>query len=885
MSRHAITAGTAFLAPLRQLDGGSGPAVEDFRNALADSDAALRAGFDEDVEIETLVRGRAGVIDSLLGRAWERFGDSTTAALELVAVGGYGRGELHPGSDVDIMVLVPADDGREWHEPVSAFVTFLWDIGLEAGHSVRSVEDCVREARDDITVATALMESRCIAGHGTLFERMRAAVGPEHVWPSPQFFEAKLAEQAARHKRYDDTAYKLEPNVKGSPGGLRDIQMIGWVAKRHFGVATNRELVDRGFLTGEEYDRLRRGRNFLWRMRFALHAISGRSEDRLLFDHQVRIAEMLGYESADHNLAVEQLMQRYYRTVMELGLLNEMLLQLFREAILMDPAAPATPVHPKFVARNGYLEAVDDEVFVSYPSALLEIFRLLQQHPELRGVSANTIRPLRTALDLIDDAFRADPEHQNLFMEILRAPRYVTHALQRMNAYGVLGRYVPAFGQIVGRMQYDLFHTYTVDAHTLFVVRNLRRFARLDPDPAYPLCSEIMQSLPQPEIAYLAALFHDIAKGRGGDHSQLGALDAESFCLTHGLGQYEARLVAWLVRQHLVLSVTAQKKDIDDPRVIHDFATVVGDERHLNYLYVLTVADVTGTSPHLWNSWKASLFQDLYLQTRRALRRGLENPIDKETLISERQQRARELLAQQQVAEQVVHEIWGRFPDHYFLRHSAGEIAWHTRTMAAQPADTDRSLVALQSTGALGGTSIFVYSPPEVPTFAVATAVLDELGLNILDARVSQTRGGAYIDTFRVSETSGEPIDDPARLDTIAHSIRVALEASGNSQPLVTRRARRAVRVFSTPTQLSFSTDAHNRRTIVELTAADRPGILSRIGKVFTQQGVEIQTAKITTVGERAEDVFYIIGPDGAALDAAQCERLHRELAAALDDL
>ena len=384
-------------------------------------------------------------------------------------------------------------------------------------------------------------------------------------------------------------------------------------------------------------------------MRFALHVITGRREDRLLFDHQSRIAKMFGYEDATYTLAVEQFMQRYYRTVMDVSLLNEMLLQLFREAILADPASAIVPLNPRFQVRNDYLEVTSDDVFARHPSAILELFRLMQDHPELRGVRATTIRALGRHLWLIDEEFRQNPRNHRLFLDLLRAPAGVTHELRRMNLYGVLGRYIPAFGRIVGRMQYDLFHAYTVDAHTLFVVRNLRRLALPRFEHEFPDLSRLMATLPKPEIALLAALFHDIAKGRGGDHSELGAVDAEAFCLEQGLSRYDARLVAWLVRNHLLFSVTAQKKDISDPKVIQDFARAVGDQSHLDYLYLLTVADVRGTNPKLWNSWRSSLFHDFYERTKRALRRGLEAPVDKDELVAETRAAASELLAREGV--------------------------------------------------------------------------------------------------------------------------------------------------------------------------------------------------------------------------------------------
>src|SRR5210317_1128543 len=486
----------------------------DIRESLASASEDLRARFLAGESVVTLVHARADLIDGVLTGLWREHIEPLGAAL--VAVGGYGRGELHPSSDVDIMLLVPdtLPDGSD--DRLSAFVTALWDIGLEAGHSVRSIAQCREEAAADLTVATTLMEARLLAGPEALFTAMQAAISPENMWPSDRFFEEKRKEQIVRHHRYHDTAYNLEPNVKGSPGGLRDIQMIGWVAKRHFGTTTFSELVDHHFLTPGQLRLLEDGQAFLWRIRFALHILTGRREDRLLFDHQKTLAEMLGYEDAVYMLAVEQLMQRYYRTVMELSRLNEMLLQLFEEAILMDPNAPAEPLNENFKVRNGFLQTADDHVFERDPSALLELFVLLQQNQELRGVSAFTVGLIKRHLYLIDDEFRQNPRNHRLFLSILRASEGVTHQLRRMNLYGVLGLYIPAFGRIVGRMQYDLFHAYTVDEHTLFVVSNLRRFALSRYDEEFPHCSDIMQAIEQPEIAYLSGLFHDIAKGRGG---------------------------------------------------------------------------------------------------------------------------------------------------------------------------------------------------------------------------------------------------------------------------------------------------------------------------------------------------------------------------------
>ena len=566
-----------------------------------------------------------------------------------------------------------------------------------------------REA--DITVITTLMESRLLRGPPALLDAVFTATATDRMWPSDRFFLAKRDEQQARHHRYDDTAYKLEPNVKGSPGGLRDIQMIGWIARRHFGSRRFDELVDHNFLTPSQLQLLQEGQEFLWRVRFALHVLTGRREDRLLFDHQRRLAEMLGYEDARYTLAVEQLMQRYYRTVMDLSRLNEMLLQLFEEEILMDPRAAPVPLNARFQIRNGYLQAINDRVFRQDPSALLEIFLLLQQQDNIHGVSAHTVALIKSNLQLIDEEFRQNPRNHRLFMSILRAPAGVTHELRRMNLYGVLGLYIPSFGRIVGRMQYDLFHAYTVDEHTLFVVSNLRRFALSRFDDEYPHCSRLMQSFEKPEIVYLAGLFHDIAKGRGGDHSELGAVDAESFCLEHGMSPYDARTVAWLVRNHLILSMTAQKKDTSDPAVVSEFAARIGDQMHLDYLYCLTVADVRGTNPRLWNSWKATLFRDLYELTSQALRRGLENPIDREQLISETQFAARATLRESGVPDSSVGRVWSLFNDDYFLRCRSEEIAWHTEILAGSDTASSVGLVAVRKQPNGDGMEAMLYTP------------------------------------------------------------------------------------------------------------------------------------------------------------------------------
>ena len=853
------------------------------RTALQAASDSIKERFIAGESIASLVRLRATVVDSILVNLWREHGDASTAEAALVAVGGYGRGELHPASDIDIVVLLPENFSKQCEQCVSAFVTALWDVGLEIGQSVRTVEQCVEQAKSDLTVATTLMEARLLAGPAILFAAMQESVGPKNIWPAKQFFADKLKEQKTRHHRYDDTAYKLEPNVKGSPGGLRDLQMIGWVAKRHFGVKTLDELVAHKFLTPGQLTRLHDAQDFLWRVRFGLHVLTGRREDRLLFDYQIKLAELLGYEDASYTLAVEQLMQRYYRTVMELSRLNEMLLQQFEEAILMDPNATPEALNERFQVKNGFLQVVNERVFANEPSALLELFLLLQQNPEIRGVSAYTIGTIKRNLHLIDEEFRQNPRNHRLFLSILRAEAGVTHELRRMNLYGVLGLYIPSFGRIVGRMQYDLFHAYTVDEHTLFVVSNLRRFALSRFDDELPQCSRIMQGLANPEIVYLGGLFHDIAKGRGGDHSELGAVDAASFCLEHGMNKYEARTVAWLVKNHLILSTTAQKMDLSDPDVITEFATLVGDSEHLDYLYLLTIADVRGTNPKLWNSWKASLFGDLYELTKRALRSGPENPIDRDQLILEKKTAAAELLIANGLGDERIREVWSMLNDTYFLRYRVNEIVWHTEWLAVSDAESEMGLIDVRRRSNGEGVEAALLTPQTHTTFAHVTAALDELGMTIVDARIVPIEKDFSLDTYIFMELDKRIEVDASRLEKIRRSLSKVLTASDDRVAKVTRSAPRRTRMFKTKTRVSFSQNTANGRTVMELVAADRPGLLSKVGQIFVTQDLYIENAKIMTIGERAEDVFFISDDCGALLDDQAQQKLRDAIMQKLD--
>ncbi len=854
-----------------------------YRDRLRAGRESLYSQFDQGVPIAALVLERSRMIDEILREAWKQhLGETRDAAL--LAVGGYGRQELHPASDVDILILIEPSADTDLAASLEQLVTFLWDIGLEVGHSVRTLEDCFREAAGDVTVMTNLLEARWLSGSETLGQRMREATAPDRIWPSERFFAAKTEEQHARWEKYGGTAYNLEPNIKENPGGLRDIQMIGWVAKRHFAAETLHDLVGHDFLTEPEHQALIAGQALLWRIRFALHRLAGRREDRLLFDYQRTLAQQFGFCDGENNLAVEQFMQQYYRTVQQLNRLNEMLLQLFREAILLhDQIGPPVAINRRFQSRSGYLEVTSPDVFRRYPIALLEAFHLLQTHLELAGVRASTIRLIRENRHRIDEAFRADLRARSLFMEILREPRGLTHAIRRMNRYGVLAAYIPAFANIVGRMQYDLFHVYTVDEHTLTLVRNLRRFVIPEHDGEFPLCSAVARRIPKMELLYVAGLFHDIAKGRGGDHSVLGARDAWDFCRLHELSEFDSRLVAWLVEHHLVMSMTAQRKDIGDPEVVQGFAGFIGDETRLDYLYLLTVADARATNPERWNSWQDALLRELYYGTRRALLRGFDNPQAQDDLIAQKQTEARRLVARYGVDPSACNRLWIKFSLDYFLYNSPDEIAWQTRQiLASGPAR--QPLVLIRPETARGGTEIFIYARDRANLFARTTALLDQMGLNIMDARVMTTDDGMTTNSYQVLDQDCNTLDDSLRMEEIRSALAADLLEEATTSIRVARSVPRRHRHFPIETRISFASDEPNHRTIMRLNTLDRPGLLAEVGDVFRSCGIRLQNAKIATVGAEVDDVFFITTEADTAItceSALAC--LRREIHARLE--
>ncbi len=853
--------------------------LETLKDTLKQGHEAIRQAFYAGADTLETVNTRAYFIDQVLDALFQQFFADCDQTISLIAVGGYGRAELHPASDIDIMLLLKDAETDSTKQKLEQFLMMLWDSKLEIGHSVRTVDECVDEASNDITVITNLMESRIISGDAELFEALNDRIAADKIWDSRAFFKAKLDEQTSRHRKFGDTAYNLEPNIKENPGGLRDLQMIGWVAKRHFGTRILRELVGHQFLTQAEFESLRNCQIYLWKIRIHLHYHTGKHEDRLLFDLQRQLAMEFGYEDGENNLAIEQFMQKYYRTVLELERLNELLLQLLRQEILYaDRESVAIDINRRFHIINDYISAKHENVFREHPSSLLEIFLIMELHPEIRGVHAQTIRWLRESRHLIDNKFRASQTAKQLFIDIITQSRGVTHELRRMNRYGILAAYIPEFQQIVGRMQYDLFHAYTVDQHTLYVVRNMRRLSVPEFSHEFPLASGIFHHLAKPELLYLAGLFHDIAKGRGGNHAELGAIDASAFCLNHGLPSADSELVGWLVQKHLLMSMVAQRKDISDPEVIFAFAQEMGDLEHLDYLYLLTLCDIRATNPKQWNSWKDNLLTELYHKTATAIRGGLDNPVQRHILSQERRTSATRQLAKSGIVAEVLNDLWSAFTDDYFIYHSSSEVCWHSELILAHK---DRQPIIDARITQRGEAEIFIYSDERRNLFSDIAGTLEQLGLNIVDAKINITTDDHNINTYKVLEEDGSSPTEQYRTKEIVEKLqnRLASEESPVDSFAGYRRKSRAQGNFEVETDIRFDQLVGKDMTLLTISTGDRPGLLASIARAFVDCDITLQHAKISTAGERAIDNFYITDhQQNPLLDDKDTEQLESTL-------
>jgi [protein-PII] uridylyltransferase len=826
------------------------PPFADLRERLKTGRAQLAAAFlDKPAATHYLAR-HAALVDDVLSELCRRV--ALPADFCLAAVGGYGRGELFPGSDVDVLLLLPNDPDPGQQATLETWVQACWDVGLEIGHSVRTIEACVVEADADITVETNLLEARPVWGSAGLFDefgrRFRAR------FDAQRFFDGKLAEQQARHARFDDSAYKLEPNLKDSPGGLRDLHTIHWLAQA-CGIQGGWSGIARaGLLTRTEAHRIAREERALSALRIHLHLLARRREDRLAFDYQSELAERLGLAATAHKHAGERLMQGYYRAAKLIQRANDILIQSLRVR-LFPVTAPPAPIDADFQLRANLLEAREPDLFKHKPDALLRAFILYAQHPALAGFEPATLRALWRGRTRVNAAFRADPAHRALFMTLLRQPIGVTRALRAMHRYGLLGRYIPAFGRVIGQMQHDLFHVYTVDEHILTVLRNVRRLTVPELAHELPLASRLIADFDKPELLYLAVLFHDIAKGRGGDHSELGAADARRFCRQHGLDKGDSELVAWLVEMHLAMSRTAQKEDISNPDVIAAFAKKVGDTRRLTALYLLTVADIRGTSPKVWNAWKGMLLEDLYLTTRAHLAGSGEAVAD----IPAKQAEARVNLALYGLPSDAADTLWQHLDARYFVRFDARDMAWQAR-MLWHRTDSHDAIVRARLSPVGEGIQVLVYTPDRSDLFARICGFFARIQYTIVEARIHTTQHGYALDSFQVMDLANRGIHYRDFLSFVEYELARDLDPARPLQPVPRGRLSRHQRHHPYPTTVRLEADAQGHGHTLSITCADRAGLLFVVAEALMRHDVSVYAAKIDTLGERVEDTFLIRG-------------------------
>ena len=840
-------------------------------------------------DIRGIILTKAWFMDQILCALWSRY-ELDPSSYALIAVGGYGRGELQPHSDIDLLILARNEISADVGESLSSFITLLWDLSLDIGHSVRTIEECIEQAKADVTIATNLLETRTISGEPDLCAQLTKRIYSDEVYTSSEYFLAKFNEQVERHKKFSGTEYNLEPNIKSSPGTLRDIQTVGWITKRHFGPEASSPRDRYHFLTDDEFNLLVSGETFLWSLRYGLQMVAKRSENRLFFDYQRKVADILGYKDTKNALGVELMMQRYYRTVLALAELADLILQYF-DGFYLNPnhSEEITPLNNRFQLVNGYIEAIDAHVFERSPYALIEIFLVMAQNPQIKGIRSTTIRSIREHQYLIDDHFRRDLANTTMFREILRTPHRLHRTLGNMLKYNVLSRYLPEFANIVGQMQHDLFHVFTVDAHTIKLVRNIVRLHDEEHQNVFPVAAQLVRGLPKLELLFVAGIFHDIAKGRGGDHSELGAIDAIEFCKRHHYSERDTRLVAWLVEEHLLMSMTAQKKDVADPSIIYEFAARIPSIMHLEYLYVLTVCDIQATNPKLWNTWRASLLQQLFVEARRAIRKGADTPVNRTLWVSTTRQEVRSTLFQSEYPASHVNDLVDSLDDDYFLQGSVDNIVWQCKAILDQE-DKSLPVIALcdQTDGTGRGFSqLMIYLRSDDDLFAAITSMLEQLNINVLSARISSARGGFTINNFVITNSNNIALsEDGDRVEQIKKKLSEALDDPEDYPEIITGRTPRALKTFSFPTEVTLSNDAFNHRTVIEVVTPDRPGLLARIGQILYTHDLSLMSARIATLGERVEDVFFVTQENGSPLsDVEQCAKLQTDICEQLDEL
>ena len=831
-----------------------------FQQTVQHASLQLERQFTLNTPISKLLRARAWFVDQIIKQTWQYKTQTQQSTFTCIAVGGYGRKELYPHSDIDLLVLLVQQHNDQTENIIGEIITFLWDIGLKVSHSVRTIVQCENDAKTDSTVHTNFLDSRYIIGKKSLFSAFQHRLKDNTLWSPERFFNEKCKEQKSRYLKYNDTAYLLEPNIKNSPGGLRDIHMLFWIAKHAFNASSLNSLVKSFFLDRNEYKALIKGYNALGKIRFALHILSHRCEDRLLLDYQNTLASRFGFSDNNNYLAIEQFMKSYFRTIKELSILNEMLLQSFQEKIipLNKDMNHIISLNKYFQKKGNALDVKHNNLFVKKPNTLLETFVLLAKMPDITHLSTHTIRLIHSRRHFIDDDFRNDASNKKNFIVLLKQNHGVFNALNNMNKLGILGHYIPQFGRIIGQIQYDLFHIYTVDTHSLFVIRNIEHFLLNTEDNRFSLATLIAQRLEKIYVLFIAALFHDIAKGRGGDHSILGAQDARDFCMNHKLEQCDTDLISWLVNNHLLLSTTAQRKDIQNAQVIDEFASKVGHSERLEYLYVLTVADIYATNQTLWTQWKSSLLEQLFISTLHALSTQPHQATN--DLINQKQKQAlvQLLTHNHQIKPALISTLWKRFTDDYFTCYSTENIAWQSASIL-QHNDGNKPLVMIkQHYKVKTAIEIFIYTRQRDNLFSTITSSLDKMRLNIVRAHIIASNDNYTLDMYTVIQHNNMLFEGKQQISDLKHRLTHHLTHAKTSKPRRARPMPRRLKHLHFPTQINIYYDKQQQATALEITASDKPGALALIAKAFMSCNISVNTAMINTLGDRVEDIFYI---------------------------
>ncbi|MFZ7343666.1 bifunctional uridylyltransferase/uridylyl-removing protein GlnD [Avibacterium volantium] len=828
-----------------------------------------------------LLENRTQFYDDLLRHLWTHFQLDQQQDLSLIAVGGYGRGEMFPLSDLDFLILAQSQPREEIQQQIREFVQFLWDCGFEVGHSVRTLAECEQAGREDISIATNLLESRYLCGNEKLFEKLTALLIQPDFWRLADFYQAKIAEKNARYQRYHNTSYNLEPDIKYSPGGLRDLHLLYWLALRHTGAKNLQDILQTGFIYPEEYDLLQEKQQFLFKVRFALHLILKRYDNRLLFDRQVKVSELLGYQG-EGNQAVEKMMKVFFQALQTIATLTHILTKHYREHFIDKPSQQTCfPLDRHFHLANNAICLTQKDCFQQQPDSMLDLFFYLTQYPTAE-IHSSTLRQLIRTIETFHGYLSENVQGRAKFLRLFEQPHCVQRAFLPMHQYGVLRIYLPQWQHIEGLMQFDLFHSYTVDEHSLRVMQKLESFTQPESQTAHPICYAIFARLSQRTLLYLAGLFHDIAKGRGGDHAELGAQDMADFARLHSFSSQESELMQWLVAQHLLMSVTAQRRDIDDPNIVLAFAEEVKTQQRLDLLTCLTVADICATNETLWNSWKRSLLTRLYQSTTAQFNLGMASLLDNQDKIVQHKNQALVLLqkAQPDLAQDAIEQLWQTFPQDYFLRNNPQQICWHTGLIAEnRKQSAGQNVVKISNRFSSGGTEVFIHCEDQANLFHKVVSTIGAKCFSIHDAQILTAEDGKVFDSFIVTELDGSLAKFDRRRE-LEHALQKALSA--NKIAKVSTMKNHQLKPFRVKTEVRFLHLAKPTHTEMELFALDKAGLLAEISQIFTALQLNIQNAKITTIGEKAEDFFILTNRDGKALSEQEREVLEQQILASI---